>query len=136
MTVETYKAKYEFMNSIDYGKLSKAQMIEVIAEFYDGFENGVQEYCMPTGDSWIWQMEINWWWTNFPRDFKPIYNRPQRDENGNAVSKTLMSKKKEHLVEYICVLDLAYASMNEVSYKHRYHDCLRNLRKRFNSRRK
>lgn len=140
MTVETYKAKYMKMRDEDYKKLTKVQMIEVIAEFYEGFEIGVQEYCNPIGDSHTWEMEIDRWWRG-RREMKsvkypPIYNRPIRDEDGKAVSSTLMSKKKEQLVEYIITLDLAYAAMNEVWNEHPYHNCAENLRNRFRGNRR
>ena len=127
MTKAEYIAKYGNMTITDYRKLTKAELVKVMADFCNALKDGVQEYCTPWGDAWTVADEVSLW---YHRQFKlgndhVRYAYLNIEEN----DKSMMWRKKEWLVNYVIVLDLAFASMNEIMNKHRYHDCLSNLRK-------
>lgn len=129
MNKTEYITKYANLTICDYEKMTKKQLVEIMAEFWEGLENGVQEYCTPYGDSWIMTHEVSYWYEKHFKKNGALLLYVDRDENGEIVGKNVMWRKKDFIVNYVLVLDMAYASMNEVFGKHRFHDCLENIRK-------
>jgi hypothetical protein len=124
MTTTEYKEKYIMMTADDYKKFKKTEIIKVISEFTEALKVCDIEFCTPYGDAWTWENEFNKWYKEqMKTDWYWFYSDIENEKSA------LMSRSKKWLVDYVVVLDLTFASMNEVLYKHKYHDCLENLRK-------
>lgn len=129
MTKAEYIATYGNLTVSEYRKMTKAELLEVMADFWEALENGVQEYCTPTADVWSFKDEVSHWYhKQFDCNPRMRYYFPvKRDDEGNITALGISHRKKDWFVNYVIVLDLAFASMNEIMGKHRYHDCLSNL---------
>ena len=103
MTKNEYISKYESLTKGEYFTMTKTELLEVIADFWEGLHNGIQEYYTPIGTKWFVNDEIKFWARIW---FK---------------NKNIERDTKEWLVTYILVLDSAYLTMNEIRGNHRYH---------------
>lgn len=131
ITKEIYCEKYLMMTETEYKKLKKAELIHIIVEFTEALKNCDIEYCTPYGDSYTWQHEFaRWFELHFKKNYSVFYGDVVENDS------RMMYRKKDWLVDYIIVLDLTFSSMYECMHKHRYHDCLENLRNMLSGRNK
>jgi hypothetical protein len=127
---KVYREKFVMMNEGLYKKMTKKELLNCMADLSDCLRSGTQEYCTPYGDAWTVEDEILRQINIFKHlnygktvlNSMPVF-LVDRDENGNPIDNGILWRKKEWLVEYVVVLDMAYMSMNEILFKHRYHDC-------------
>lgn len=118
---EKYKSVYQYWIKDQYQELTKKELVKILEEYADAFENETPIYLRPSGDDWDYKDEYSKFWklvTN--RNLKQV-NYLYRVTNSEA-RKTATNLKKSILIDILLTCDLAFSSMNNIKGRHPYAD--------------